>query len=110
MLNVVLFALALLSGAPLELCSAQQQQQDGSVRVDNDGELLFSNGNLSVTLRALVAQLSTLTAGQSAIQASQFAMQAGLSAVVAGQTALVNEVCRIQGRTSIFQSVPTQGA
>jgi hypothetical protein len=102
---VLLLISALLASLPI--CSTQQQQQqqqqdDPFVGLNADGQLLFSDADESLTLRALVAQLSTLVAGQSA-------MQAGLSTVVAGQTALLNKVC-ILSRTSIFQSVPTMGA
>jgi hypothetical protein len=103
----VLLAIVPALLAALPLCSAQQQDNASFVGADANGQLLFSDANVSVTLRALVAQLSTLAAGQSALQT---AVQAGLSTVVVGQTALVNEVCRFQGRTSVFQSIPTQGA
>jgi hypothetical protein len=65
-------------------------QQDDSVFVglDSNGELLLRDGSVSTTLRSLTAQLSALQAEQAA---------------------LVAEAC-MQGRLSVFQTIPTAGA
>jgi hypothetical protein len=78
---------ALVALAALALGCSAQQDESVSVSLDSNGELL-SDGNVSVTLRALTAQLADLTARQAA---------------------LVAEVC-LKGRLSSFQSIPTVGA
>jgi hypothetical protein len=79
--------LALALALTLACCSAQEL--DGaSVGVDDSGQLVFTNGDATVTLGALVAQLSALSAANAALRA---------------------EVC-LNGALKPFQSVATIGA
>jgi hypothetical protein len=69
------------------LCWAQDADTGAFFGLDSNGRLLFEDGNASVTLSALLAQLSSLRAAQTALEA---------------------EVC-LPGRIALYQNVSTVG-
>jgi hypothetical protein len=111
-----LLLLAVLSCCCCCCCSAQR---DAAIKSDVNGDLVLSDGKSnSVTLQALMSELSTLNSlvttlvdGQAALAASQTALASSLAALSASQAATAADVCRVlgpAGRVSTFQSIATQ--